>query len=440
LKLRMFAECVRHPIYRSSWLGDKGKVAFANLRRALVVGALLLGIVTVCVMGDSAGATSSRAISTTPPVCGEAVGGVLRLLPFDGQGGSWSWSAANPNSSGPTLGCVQLNGDLWNLGSNGLGTTAMSEDAQSGLTTNDNLSSETQGTSSNTWVRGYPEVSYGVSPFGPSTSPQPSPSLPLPVQLGALPELISTAAYSVSSSAQSGLFDFAYDVWIEHSQVPATPGNGDVELMVWTDYNNGAPPPGYVGTVSLPFSLNGSLMRATWGVYIHTGQWTTVSFILDSPVSSATVGVDLTDFVHTMEQELRSVDKSAWANAQFQDYSLDSIDLGSEFGPRGNSTSNLTWSISNYFLTINGHLPSPGYWEVASDGGVFSFGDANFYGSTGNLHLNKPIVGIASTPDGMGYWEVASDGGVFSFGDANFYGSTGNIHLNKPIVGIASAS
>src|SRR5664280_783547 len=35
--------------------------------------------------------------------------------------------------------------------------------------------------------------------------------------------------------------------------------------------------------------------------------------------------------------------------------------------------------------------------------------------------LNKPIVGMASTPDGGGYWLVASDGGVFAFGNAPFY-------------------
>jgi subtilisin family serine protease len=79
-----------------------------------------------------------------------------------------------------------------------------------------------------------------------------------------------------------------------------------------------------------------------------------------------------------------------------------------------------------------------GYWLVASDGGIFSFGDASFYGSTGNLVLNKPIVGMASTPDGRGYWLVASDGGIFAFGDAAFYGSTGGMTLNKPIVGMAS--
>jgi hypothetical protein len=79
-----------------------------------------------------------------------------------------------------------------------------------------------------------------------------------------------------------------------------------------------------------------------------------------------------------------------------------------------------------------------GYWLVASDGGIFAFGDAQFYGSTGAIHLNKPIVGMASTPDGKGYWLVASDGGIFAFGDAQFYGSTGAIALNKPIVGMAS--
>jgi hypothetical protein len=66
-----------------------------------------------------------------------------------------------------------------------------------------------------------------------------------------------------------------------------------------------------------------------------------------------------------------------------------------------------------------------GYWLVASDGGIFTFGDAQFYGSTGAIHLNQPIVGMAATPDGRGYWLVASDGGIFTFGDAGYYGSLG---------------
>jgi len=78
-----------------------------------------------------------------------------------------------------------------------------------------------------------------------------------------------------------------------------------------------------------------------------------------------------------------------------------------------------------------------GYWEVGSDGGIFSFGNATFHGSTGSLRLNAPIVGMAATPDGGGYWLVATDGGIFNYGDAGFYGSAGSIRLNKPIVGMA---
>jgi arylsulfatase A-like enzyme len=79
-----------------------------------------------------------------------------------------------------------------------------------------------------------------------------------------------------------------------------------------------------------------------------------------------------------------------------------------------------------------------GYWLTATDGGIFSFGDARFFGSTGAVRLNRPIVGMASTPTGEGYWLVASDGGIFSFGDARFFGSTGAVQLNRPIVGMAS--
>ncbi len=84
--------------------------------------------------------------------------------------------------------------------------------------------------------------------------------------------------------------------------------------------------------------------------------------------------------------------------------------------------------------TRSGH----GYWLVAADGGIFTFGDARFHGSTGALHLNSPIVGMASTPTGRGYWLVAADGGVFTFGDARYHGSTGAFSVGSPIVGITS--
>ncbi len=90
-----------------------------------------------------------------------------------------------------------------------------------------------------------------------------------------------------------------------------------------------------------------------------------------------------------------------------------------------------TWSSSWW--------PS-GYWLAASDGGVFAYGDAPFFGSAGGLRLNAPVVGLAATGDGGGYWLAASDGGVFAYGDAPFSGSAGGLRLNAPVVGLAATS
>jgi hypothetical protein len=72
-----------------------------------------------------------------------------------------------------------------------------------------------------------------------------------------------------------------------------------------------------------------------------------------------------------------------------------------------------------------------GYWLAQAGGGVFSYGDATFYGSLPGEGVvpAAPIVGIAATADGGGYWLVGADGGVFSFGDAKFYGSLPEEHV-----------
>jgi hypothetical protein len=118
-------------------------------------------------------------------------------------------------------------------------------------------------------------------------------------------------------------------------------------------------------------------------------------------------------------------------------------------GTTSPSISQLTGTV--FASAHNSTLPAPpppavispaltaigGYWLVASDGGIFNYGDAGFFGSTGAQTLNKPVVGMDVTPDGKGYWLVASDGGIFNYGDAGFFGSTGAQTLNKPVVAIA---
>jgi N-acetylmuramoyl-L-alanine amidase len=72
-----------------------------------------------------------------------------------------------------------------------------------------------------------------------------------------------------------------------------------------------------------------------------------------------------------------------------------------------------------------------GYWTTTSDGAVYAFGDAQFRGSSFDVDPKTPgnqavkitgeVVGIAGCGND-GYWLLASDGGIFTFGSAQFYG------------------
>ena len=120
-------------------------------------------------------------------------------------------------------------------------------------------------------------------------------------------------------------------------------------------------------------------------------------------------------------------DRYATFDANFTPNDVSTIDYFHPSQTGQGTLAALTWNASWW--------PQPGgYWEVASDGGLFSF-NAPFYGSMGGKALNAPVVGMAGDPCTGGYWEVASDGGIFSF-NAPFYGSMGGKALNAPIVGI----
>jgi len=84
-----------------------------------------------------------------------------------------------------------------------------------------------------------------------------------------------------------------------------------------------------------------------------------------------------------------------------------------------------------------------GYYIVLDDGGVYSFGDAVFHGSTGGKKPGgKSVTGLAASFDASGkingYWMVGKDGGVFTYGDAHFLGSSGGDDGGSPVTGIAA--
>jgi hypothetical protein len=79
-----------------------------------------------------------------------------------------------------------------------------------------------------------------------------------------------------------------------------------------------------------------------------------------------------------------------------------------------------------------------GYTMVASDGGIFTFGDATFEGSLGGTPLARPVVAMANSPNGGGYWFSDTNGAVTSEGPkANYWGSAPQV-INKPVVGMAA--
>jgi hypothetical protein len=184
----------------------------------------------------------------------------------------------------------------------------------------------------------------------------------------------------------------------------------------------------FAGATSVAF---GSGAASTFQVVSPT---TIVAQVPPGPATGATVDVSVTNASGTSR---------SWAGDHYTyavpGYWLVASDGGVfAYGQAGFHGSTGATALNKPVVGMASTLDDSGYWLVASDGGIFAFGDAPFYGSTGAIHLNQPIVAMSSTPDGGGYWLVASDGGIFAFGDAAFYGSTGATHLNQPIVGMSS--
>ena len=178
----------------------------------------------------------------------------------------------------------------------------------------------------------------------------------------------------------------------------------------------------------------------------NSGSWGSTS----SPTARLTDGSAIAD-----SAEGRFVALSADGGAAFVGDATASSRAGAAFvygaSPSSPPPTTTTTTPPTTTTTTTPPAPRHGYWLVGSDGGIFTFGSAGFFGSTGNLILQRPVVGIVPTADRQGYWLDASDGGVFSFGGTAFYGSIPGLglhpagsglpnSLNAPIVGMVPSS
>jgi hypothetical protein len=79
-----------------------------------------------------------------------------------------------------------------------------------------------------------------------------------------------------------------------------------------------------------------------------------------------------------------------------------------------------------------------GYILVGSDGGAFTFGQGtHFLGSLPGKGIRvNDIVGLALTPDNQGYFMAGSNGSVYGFGDANPWPVPAGLISDLPVVAV----
>jgi hypothetical protein len=197
-----------------------------------------------------------------------------------------------------------------------------------------------------TWVRGYPNVSYGINQCDASTSPPEWRRLPLPVRLGSIPpHLIGVTAYSAHTSQVT--YDIAYDLWLYKTGTKRPCRSpGTLEIMVWTDYAAQALLPAglQVGTANIPFAVDGMSRPGTrmWSVYAsnidsdgRTAPWGgTLWFVPDKTevAGHGLVSVDLSAVLSAAGRLLH--DHYDWPELRWH-YWLDTMPFGVEFGPAG---------------------------------------------------------------------------------------------------------
>ena len=318
-------------------------------------GAALLSLCLLCALASGCSAPASEGHASPPahPL-------VLTLLPDLSAGGrSWDWTASCPEvPSGPTgctsqdpdLGSAQVNGDLWNLGTGGPtpGTLAMSVDAAGVLRVQGDFPSTPPCNGSRcpvaTWVRGFPNVAYGVDQCSPGLSPPGSASFTLPIRLSAIRhDLIATTGYSPPPAGVT--YDISYDMWLNRTRDTECQTNSTVEIMVWTDYSAGAPPPASLlvtSSATLPFAVNGVVNAGTdgWSMYV-TGMDRTASnpleggtvwLVPNTPLlpDGGVIGIDLSSAFVDVADLLQS--NYGWSTFA-QTYWLDTVPFGMEFGP-----------------------------------------------------------------------------------------------------------
>lgn len=271
----------------------------------------------------------------------------------------------NSNTSYPTgqLGSALIIDNLWGLSPGPLlneGQVTMNYIPNPGILSNSinlSLMNMTGG------VAGYPEIQYGYSPNSTNYSNGSGSGLVFPQQVANLINLESSggfwlvANYTIAPSPPPNPIDFTYDIWITSSNAPASVSSTTVELMIWLYGSNLTPSGGtpQITGLLLPCLVNGQSQSLLFDVYASTNNppknWATISFELESPISTGSIGVDVSKIVSFLGADLQTwYNNPAWNQTSLSNFYVLDVELGSEF--KGNSlfSANYGWAVSNYYF------------------------------------------------------------------------------------------
>ena len=79
---------------------------------------------------------------------------------------------------------------------------------------------------------------------------------------------------------------------------------------------------------------------------------------------------------------------------------------------------------SDWFTPLNGRPAGPpGYHILNQAGGIYTFGNAKYFGNRIDRSFPGPATGLADTADGQGYAILNNGGGLYTFGNAKYFGN-----------------
>jgi hypothetical protein len=214
---------------------------------------------------------------------------------------------------------------------------------------------------------------------------------------GAARYLLPIVGYEPGNTA---VHDIVNELGLLHAVLPKFPAGAAIALDVEANVAAGAGPyvtdwcavitrAGYFPLVYTSAAMRGHLP----GVPLWLAQWTNTPHLL--------AGTYATQYASPASDPALTVDQS----------------LVSDSLPLYDTTPGAT--MHKFVAIVD--APGAGYWVVADDGAVYSFGGANFHGGANGKPLAAPITGACASGDG--YFLLGGDGGVFAFGDAKFAGN-----------------